>query len=353
MNLLLSVANGALQYHRGKQTGLAGLAGIALALLIAYQWDHVLPVLDALGIVGFLNNYGLIYEGEPGLTGFVLFTIAYRAAIAFIIVGFIFLVIAMAIAIFTSSKAGFTILYAFIAIPLIPFMFIWMMYDHWKTPKAVKEERKLAYLDMQKEKMKSIDEIIAETSTELTEEQVLNRMNRLPTIGDDMFLIGVSQANEYFIIFPKPINMESGFFLSGSLAVKKYEVEKQQTNINETNSSDSMKRLVLTPKKDWCQKEVWEMRPEEFKAFYQSNHVDLQDEIKTFKTKQFYKEYVNFIQDTYFKVKAKLLEMISAEEDSGKFNDLVERVAKYNASNEDLVRFMYDSEKGVNSADGL
>jgi len=58
MNTLLSIANGALQYHRGKQTGLAGLLGVALALLIVFQWEHILPILEALGIVSFLDSMG-------------------------------------------------------------------------------------------------------------------------------------------------------------------------------------------------------------------------------------------------------------------------------------------------------
>lgn len=352
MNVLLSVANGALQYHRGKQTGLAGLAGIALALLIAYQWDHILPVLDALGIVDFLNNHGLIYEGEPGLTGFVLFTIAYRAALAFIIVGFLFLVIAMAIAIFTSSKAGFTILYSFIAIPIIPFMFIWMMYDHLKTPKKEKEERIKASIETNEKKMKPISQIIHESSAEISEEQAINRLNRLPTIGDDIFLLGVTHDDEYFVLFPKPFGMESGSYPSRTFAVKRYEIEKFKVNKWENNSPDVWKKLILTPKDNHWQKAIWAMEPNEFKAIYQTEHQDFLNEFNTYKSKQFYKEYVEFVQEMYFKTKSNLLKLISAEDDGEKFEELVNRVTKYNASNEDVVRFMYESQKGVNSADG-
>lgn len=342
MNVLLSVANGALQYHRGKQTGLVGLAGIALALLIAFQWNHILPVLDALGVVDFLNKYGLIYEGEPGLTGFVLFTIAFRAAVAFILVGFIFLVIAMAASIFTSSKAGFAILYSFITIPLIPIMIIWMIYDHFKTPQAVKEERKKASIAAYEERMKTVSDIIHESSTELSKEQVLNRLNRLPTIGDDLFLIGITHKDEYFVILPKP----KAIYPSNGFSVISYDVAK---NISDSfgNKQREKVELNLTPKYLWGQM-ITSLELNQFKNIYHTEQVDFLKEFKNLKSRGYVQEYISKTQDNYFTSKGTLLKLIGEETDGDKFDELVKRVTEWNAINEDVVKLMYKTE-GVSS----
>lgn len=338
MNTILSIANGALQYHRGKQTGLVGLLGIVLALLIVFQWEHILPVLEAVGFVSFLDSHGLIYEGEPGLTGFVLFMIAYRAAIAFCIVGALLIVVGLAISIFLSSDIGFSIMFPVLALVLSPLLILYMIYYHYRVPQKVKDADKVRFDQINK----PVSKVIEEISEEITLFDAIDRLDRIPTKGDDLFLLALTTENEYVILLPRPSNLETGGYNGYDLVGVKYTIEKFWRGTNEPKGMLDPKEIKLISTNS-----LIAFRRSQIKTVYQTKQVDILREFSQFKFKLFYTNYIEETQKAYFEMKDDILRRMSIEIDKGEFDRLVLDATLLNANNEDVVRLMYEAEKGA------
>jgi hypothetical protein len=344
MNIILGVFNGVLQYRRGKETGLAGIFGLVITLLIVFQWHNLVPVFRRLGIIDLLDRHGLIFEGAPELTGAAIFGIAVLAAYTFMIVGFLVIVIGVIIAIFFSSEIGFKISISVLLIPMIPIMVIWMVYDHFKTPTVVRKTQRLERIKHQERMKKPIIERIVDSSEQVSREEALNRLNSLPTLIDDTFLVGISGIpgeEKYYVILPRPINMKTAEFSKGDLAVVKYNVEKYKRPLFYDIGKTEPKEFILTPVDKWGKK-IMAMPSKEMKRFYLTNHDDFLNHFKEFKSDAHYSLYVEYISSFYFKTKDSLLTLISAEMDSSKFDELVNRATSLNASNEDEVKLLYE-----------
>jgi len=340
MNTILSIANGALQYHRGKQTGLAGLFGIALALLIVFQWEHILPVLEAVGIVSFLDKHGLIYEGEPGLTGFVLLMIAYRAAIAFCIVGALLIVVGLAISIFLSSEIGLRIMFPVLALILSPFIILYMIYYHYKVPKNVKDQDKAKFDKMHK----PVSKVIEEASEEIDKYDVSDRLNRIPTYGDDLFFLAVTREDEYVILVPTPdCLVKAGYDVYGL----KYTIEKFWRGTNQPKGMLDPEEIKLISE-DY----LTPFRLYELKEVYQTKQVDVLREFSQIKHKNCYGRHIYEIQKAYFEKKDEILKRMSSETDKEQFDWLVTEAKQFNAINEEMVRLMINSKKGATLSNG-
>lgn len=344
MNTLLSLANGVLQYHRGKQTGLAGLAGIGIALFVILQWEHILPILHKLGIVEFFDNLGLIYEGEGGLTGYAIFMFIFKVCIIFVVAFSILLIIAAIISMVFSSNVGLIIAGAFAIVFMFPFLFLWMMYDHFTTPKEVREER----IKVAREKNKPALEVMNDSFQRIDKESVVNYLNRIPTRGDNHFLIAVTENDEMYAVIPRPrYNSE---YPSIKMKVERYNEKKHKVGISEHkpkqfritydhgNFDEKLQRDFLDyySKKFTVDEVSYFLKPEceDFNAFFKWITLSLG-----------YKNYVVNVTETYLRRKQGLLDSIAKAETKEEFDNFVHVVSEMDAVNEDIVKMMVENQK--------
>lgn len=84
LNDLLWIYGFKRNYDTGKETGLAGLIGLAVTALLLWKWEDVFyPLLQTLGVINFLTQAGLIDEGNMVQT--VINVIGMGVACSFII----------------------------------------------------------------------------------------------------------------------------------------------------------------------------------------------------------------------------------------------------------------------------
>ncbi|MEI2356257.1 hypothetical protein [Mesobacillus zeae] len=357
MNTLLSIANGVLQYHRGKQTGLAGLAGIAIALLIAWNWGDIVPILDKLGIVSFFDNLGLIYEGEGGLTGFAILMFFVRVSIFFILVLSALIVLALIFTLVFSSDLGVRLALTIIFLVLAPFLMIWLIFI---DPIINKKKNKLeaideAYLseEIEEQLHNPLKQLLLEAE-EIPKEQAYNRLNRLPTVGDNLFLLGLTKDNTLYMITPRPLHFEwYGYFKQEDFSGVPISIKYQDKRIkNEPNVNRF--EIELLPVED---RGIYEIEAakgvsctmsfpkNKIVKFYKTNDIELVKVFEKFASSDNYKDYCKSIQNHYFIVKDAILNRISNELNKVEFEELVERVKQFDAINEDIVRLMWKSEQ--------
>ncbi|MFT9496933.1 MULTISPECIES: hypothetical protein [Bacillota] len=339
MNTLLSIANGALQYHRGKQTGLAGLFGIAVALLVAYQWERISPFLDAMGIVDFFRNAGLVYEGEAGLTGLAVFMFVFKLSILFIATLILLMFITLILTfVFTNEKTALAIMMPIIYIVGFPIALLYGLYQLIFNRKKHGEEAERRMLLGNPQ-----DQLLREYTLEVPREQALGRLNRIPTLGDDLFLLGLTEENHLYMLLPRPINFETGKYDAGDiemipLFVEGYEPQKyKKTSMFEILPSQFIVRFnkhdrIVAPSV-------------KIKKFLHSNSEDVK---RSFKNYRHTIEYANYVKDTqteYFSTKETILNNLKKTTEKRIFNNLVNRMKMFDANNEDVVKMMLDSEK--------
>lgn len=248
MNTLLHIADSAIMYRRGKQTGLAGLIGIILTLVIASNWDKVLPVLEFLHIVSLLDSMGLIVEGAPEMTFLRIVMAAYSLSISAMVFGTILIAIIFTFVIFTHSEVFTKLIIGIAFIAFFPFVLLYWTglliqftidrKEKRKDPEGYAERKRLeinkdvieyfinAGVDEEKkrlekerdkqfyrvirgkepdENMPDMDEKFQVKNNVLTFDEAYNRLNRLPTLGDYFFILGVTYERELCILIPKPV----------------------------------------------------------------------------------------------------------------------------------------------------
>src|SRR5690606_29364632 len=248
MNTVLHFADAALQYYRGKQTGLWGLFGIALAIVIAAVWDYIVPVFDAIGMMSLLNKMGLIYEGSPGMTTYRIFVAFILLYICMIIVGLALLAVFSIVMMVSQSKIGQGLLIGAFFLVFFPFVALYGIVrllafvndkkEQKQDPEAYAERKRLEknkqvidYLitaGVEEEKNKVLrqrekeceklwekfqydkaDEMMnvpleVKKDNIISFEEAKNRLNRLPTIGDYFFLLGVTYERDIYLLVPRP-----------------------------------------------------------------------------------------------------------------------------------------------------
>lgn len=325
LNTILSAANAALQYQRGKTTGLAGLAFIALALLVVFQWDHVVPFFEWIGLIGLLDNLGLIYEGESYLTGYAIFGAVFRITIVFVLLLLVGIVLAVLFSMLGSSNIGLAIALGIGFIVMAPFMIIWAIYDHFFTSAEEKKKRD----EEAKERRKTPLDLIIEKSREITENEAKALLNRIPTNGDDRFLLGVSSQKDVYLLVPKPTNLEAEFYKADYYGVK-YSLEKivdKKTNLTYKDFEEiKLRRISRSNDYDWYIREV----DIQDMNFYISEHDDVLLECYQLSLSNFYRKYLYEVQNEYF---------VKKEYYNGYL---------LTASNEDIVRMMKDNQGRYN-----
>lgn len=341
MNTLLSVANGALQYHRGRQTGLAGLFGIGLALLCVYQWDHILPVLNAMGIVAFFDRIGLIHHGDAGLTGFAIFMFIFRLTIVYCVALLLLLMLGIAVSMFFSSDRAFK----YIIIPLMmvigfPIAIVYYFYLLLFKRQVLIENA---------ERIKSTPtpqvELLKEHSDEISRTHAIYSLDRIPTFGDHLSILGETEDKRLFLLLPRPLSFEDGKHVSGDLEAVEVSVEKYIEKFHKPKSMfDRIPKHFLI---NLVSNEREVMSESQFVSFYQTNSEDMLYKIQACKYLYGFNKYVKEVQDIYFNSKEAILNKIQQAEDQETFDNLVKRMAVYNAPNEDIVKMMRDSENEI------
>lgn len=344
MNTILSIANAALQYNRGRQTGLAGLTGIAIALLAAYNWDHLVPVFEALGIVGFLNKHGLIFEGEGGLTGFVIFMMLFRATILFCVMGFAVIVIGIIIGMIFSSNIGIAIMSPFILIMALPYYLVTGIYNHFFIPEHVKEERMVLEKKRFKERNETVIDIINESSEQISQETAEVRLNRLPTKGDDLFIVGITSKNQMVLLLPKPQVVYLEDISSDDWAGINCKVEKYK-KIGSHNYMMEPEKLKIEI--EYPNYPVHGVPKDKIETYFLTSQKDIKRICQHITLQTYFYKYVKNVQNNYFNRKEKVLKNISNALEKETFDRLVERAKSYNASNEAIVRMILDNETNV------
>jgi hypothetical protein len=339
MNTLLSIANGALQYHRGRQTGIVGLMGIGLALLAVFQWKYIYPILKVLGIVDFFKRLGIVYEGEPGLTGFAIFMFIFKLTILLSIVLFLLLALAIVTSmIFSNEKIGLYIMLPIIAVLMAPLGILFFLYQ------AIFHRKELIENAEREKKLGTpLEQLLRDHSEEIPIEQALIRLNRIPTAGDNLFLLGVMEDKKLYMVLPRPIKFETAIYSSGDLVGLHCSVEKYIEAKHKPKSMfEVIPKLFLIKAIDG-EREI--IPSEQFVAFYQTSCDDMLSKFKGYSNQPVYENYVKEVQDDYFTSKQTILSNISNATEKRIFDNLVNRMSMFDASNEEIVKIMLDSEK--------
>jgi hypothetical protein len=343
MNTILSIANGFLQYHRGKQTGIAGLIGIIFALIIVFQWVHILPILESLGIVKFFENLGLIYKGESGLTGFAILMFVFRLSLIWCATLFVLLVMGILCTMIFSSD----IIFKYVILPIMivigfPLMLIFLLFDRIINRKKYIAERKN---DIVVEQLKSLigtpqDQLLNFHSKIIHKEQALLRLNKIPTYGDDQFLLGKTKDNILYMLLPRPLdfNLEKEF--EGKLYAVQLHIEDYYERDYIPQITKPME-FIIKPITDECKL----VQLDDIVVFYDTQHVDMRNAMNLFTYSTKYQNYVNEQQNNYFGSKETIINKLKNTTDKEEFDHLLTLLQMFTAPNEDIVKIMLNSEK--------
>lgn len=407
MNTVIHFVDSALMYHRGKQTGLAGLMGIILTIVIAAYWEQVLPLFKFIGVVSLLDSMGLIIDGAPGMTFYRIMVAAFALSLALMLIGSILLAITLFIVAITQNEFFQKILIGLMFVVFFPLVLLyWFILllgfiadkdEKRLDPKGYAEKKRLAInkdvinyfinagiedekkrLERERdelftnvingkeppEKRPNLDEEIMVQNNVLTFEEAYNRLNRLPTKGDYFFLLGITYERELCILIPKPVapkclpifNDPDTFVgekikLTGSMKDGKFQLDKHKEYIRKTDYPDTLSSNNV-----------------DFDPFRHTFTYFKYDEIETYvdlsKAKEihpklkfymYYKHFIHFIeeqQNLYFSGKEYLKQQISDATNKEDFDHFVSEIKKYNASNEGAVQYIWEQEQIARQAEG-
>ncbi|MFD1736289.1 hypothetical protein ACFSCX_06880 [Bacillus salitolerans] len=212
INTILEGINIGLAYRRGKQTGAAGLLGFALFFLIAFSWkDYVYPFLEMIGLIGLAEQIGLIQE-QPYMTALYVFLFWIFLCILLPLLGVVIgLPILLIIGLLSNTKyggkIGLGILYVIFFSPLlilgamivVVILVLGLVIQPRSTIEYLKSKnpsyQKKTFIESGKH-----NEIFKEISAEDT----FNRLNRIPTNGDNYYLIGLTSDHKWYVLLPSP-----------------------------------------------------------------------------------------------------------------------------------------------------
>ncbi|MGN7299096.1 hypothetical protein [Ferdinandcohnia sp. SAFN-114] len=394
MNTVLHFADAALQYYRGKQTGLWGLVGIALVIIIATAWDYILPVFDALGIVALLDKMGLIYEGSPGMTAFRIFVAFILLYICLIIVGLALLAVFAVVMMVSQSKAGKGLLIASFFLVFFPFVALYgivrllaFMVDkkeQKQDPEAYTERKRLeknkqvidylitAGVEEEKRKVlrereKEIDKLrerfaydkieeINNQPIEVKENNIIsfddarNRLNRLPTMGDYFFLLGVTYERDIYLLVPRPqLPNQNDKFIGEKWLLKgeiNYQSKEREFYIDVENSPFDRECEYPKMDKDYLfsntRHTFKEIPFEEFELFIDPARCGLDRDFRAYLQYAHFQYYVENELDLYFLQKRNLKNKINNAQTKEEFDSLVDEIKKFNIGNEDVVSLIWE-----------
>ncbi|MDE5055236.1 hypothetical protein NDK25_23765 [Niallia taxi] len=371
MNVILGALNGMLQYRRGKEVGGYGILGIVLAIVVVYQWDHILPILRKIGVVDFFDKIGLIYKSDPGTTGLAVFLFILEILMVLAVIMFAVLVLGVIASIFFSSKVGTIIIVTLLApiflVGLLTYLMIWTLFQALgiKSKKQrMQEEEDQWYMENYGTKS---PQTIAKEEFHMTPEKILKRyceeldynkaieyLNKIPMHGDSRFLLGESDAGEFYILLPDPtlkyVFMHA--WLPDEYSVISLNIRKfidTYDKFEKTDLSREKRKLVIKPNYYEDVYKVYRIinqkNKEEIIKFYLPDYDlrDFNNYLSQIGEEKEYTEWAEKTQKYYFEVKEELLNKISNAEEEYEFNQLVSYVKSLNAPNEDVIKLIRDS----------
>ncbi|WP_163537249.1 hypothetical protein [Gracilibacillus sp. YIM 98692] len=367
MNTFLHLIDGYLNYQRGKAAGFWGLIGFILVIVVALNGVQVFRFFEFIGVIDFLYNIGVFREGDyfyvsgARLALFILMLLGLFLA-GTIIFGFLLMiapvispVLLFLIVILAAPLA------LLIAIPAIIVEWVGDMYLKFTDPAAYKEKKRLQinkpviesmrYGLFHKEQKKSrrkknMLNVSNHTKSDkvdnkISYEEAYQRVNRLPTIGDENFVVGVGYDRKIYMILPGPIDAyQFGWTEPG-------EVRCEEIDVRIKYNKDKLE-------KDWDinldnnnpDKYFFEVQKKHFNEF--EFFLDLNN-INAFKNKflsyvrnnTFFKDnYVKKTQKIHFSSKNHLLEILYNAKDDDEYNNALEDLNKHTLPNEDIVKML-------------
>ncbi|KYD23172.1 hypothetical protein [Caldibacillus debilis] len=367
MNSLLNIFNYLLSEKRGAETGIVGLfLGIGLAILIAWQWPNILPFLDFIGIVDFFERRGLINENEPYITAFNIFLLAVKIIVV-LYIGLIILVpiFFLLMIIFSNEKVSFVTAFL-LGILIAPFLLIFMVM-RFLFSRRIREEYRImkAAAEERRKRGTALQQLLRDDSVEITREEALIRLNRLPTEGDDLYLLGLSNDDIPYILTPKPLNVEliikygeeSEYF--SLLDGPHYEDYDKNEVLAVKFSVEIYNELMHKPKSQFAVapikyhivpniKERVKLSLDNIKKFYLTEHKDMKRIFRRVLSVLETEGFIKKIQDCYFSFKNAALKGVQeAIEANNKkeFNRWHQRLKCFNASNDEIVQMMRKNER--------
>ncbi|UOQ43760.1 hypothetical protein MUN89_18030 [Halobacillus salinarum] len=355
MNSLLHLADSALSYYRGKLTGFWGLVGILGALLIAFSWkDAVYPSLKFVGIVDLLDKWGVIAHGSPELTAFRLFIYAFVFSVTFMVIGTLIVCLFVYLTAASQTRAGKIFLYALFYLLFSPLFTLYGLIKlvEWVKEKKFKKNHPEEYKEKKRlEKNQGIINLLISGECDegednlITHEEAFQRLNRLPSIHDRSYLIGIGYDRECYLLLPRPF----GVNILGTLdeiQVEQINVEQYIPNLNRSDYGlpviDEPNLIVVS--KD---KEFW--KKDRFRSTLDTVLDDFEFIIDCSKLKDFHtffsrfsqsmsnRHYVQLVQDHYFNGKRELMDKFSLSESKEQRVGIVEALKRYDVVNEEAI----------------
>jgi len=212
VHTILSLVNAKMAYQRGLETGMAGVVGIFIAIIIVFLWDFIEPVFTFLGVTGFLNWLGLIEAGGPELSFLRVFMFILVTIIA---VQFLFFIIFSPIMFYFADKGErqlsnvlFTV---FVVIPFLPLWVIlalvylvsvsYIRLHDWQKRKKLGKD---GYEEHESARKGYINISLLDKLNvpRLTFDQARLRLNALPTHESNDYVIAVNNINEAYLVLP-------------------------------------------------------------------------------------------------------------------------------------------------------
>ena len=343
MNTLLHMANGALQYHRGKQTGLFGLIGIAVAVLIAYQWENVHKFLDKIGLVSLLDKVGLIVPGEPALTGLGILMTLVKLQLILIVLLIVALGIMALLGNIYESELGFKIIFTICLIPVIMCM----------TPYYIIKYSILKKNDKNPvQPVKTALEMMDECSVQISNEKAELKLNRLPTSGDGVFLIGRTFDDELYLLIPGPMGYFENMDYEGPYVGVQFTLEKYNSLMPDKNKGlyfdknfDIHEPIFVTDYTVPKNNRIEHIKKESIVCFYETKNPDLVHLYRSFILNDVFTEYIKRTVHNYFARKEHLLSIIQSASSKDEFDEGVASVVQLTVPNEEIVKIMMGSVK--------
>lgn len=359
MNTLLELFLVKSAYDKGKETGLPGFIGIIVAVIVSIGcimfWDYIKPILEFLGVINFLDSLGLIYHGDPGLTWLRII----GGILSFYIIAIvIFLILMLFLAILVSfistklwKKLSFLLVMAFfwtlvtpiyiLFSPLFLIVGIIELFSFIKNPKKYKKE----FAERKRLKKKKIEleltnlvgindqpienpdydltkelvnmtlaenngELFTPTqkenpnyreNNEITFENASDFLNGLPE-QDQKFLIGVTYDRRFFILLPRPLNLNytTMFSFSAYEIMVEYRMKNKENKRKIQGANDAYELDVKLGNN-----RIEEVDFKEFEYYFNIGSAEVY--LKVFKdvnNSSWYKDYIRDIREQYILKKA-------------------------------------------------
>ncbi|PMC36223.1 hypothetical protein CJ195_15525 [Bacillus sp. UMB0899] len=395
MNTLLHGADIALQYFRGKQTGLWGLFGIIITILMVRFWDYIVPVFEFMGVVSFLDSMGLIVEDLPALTGYKILLAFLFGYFLLIVAGLILLAVYTIIISLTQSELGNKLLKASMYLIFFPFVFMYHLYrgiEKWKNKNEKKRDPEGVAEKLRLEKNKDIIDLLKNADVEnynrslifnreteldalmktnwdkyeelnktplvfkesnnVSLNVAINRLNQIPTIGDEPCLIATTYNRDFYLLLPRPQMNSEPKRLIGEKIMFTFKREakylKQKGYFNDCSLSYEFERNIgfNSSRVEDDFKELSEIELDNIEEIFDIKGIKTLKHIPTdYRKSRSYSTFVENEQERYFAKKENLKDMINNANTKEDFNRFVNEITQYNAWNEDVVYHIWASNK--------